>query len=189
MKLGKVQVDKKNRIITFPATLNLQAGIIEYLLVTTSGKIHESLLRTDIEPFQLHAAMLLLGAKGAGTNAFPEDPTKPIPGDPIGIELSWREGRGTVRKPADQFIYNARAQSSMTAGPWTYTGSQMWEGTFIAQQDGSIVAIFLDPDALVNNPRPGHENDEIWLVNTNGLPPLNVEITVTFKPLFQTADE
>jgi len=87
-ELGKVRLDKGRRAVSFPAALNMNDGPVEYLIVTTSGKTHESLLRTDVEPYHIHLAMLLLGATGAGTNSFPEDSAKPLPGDTIDLELS-----------------------------------------------------------------------------------------------------
>jgi len=38
-----------------------------------------------------------------------------------------------------------------------------------------------DVDAMVNNPRPGHDNDQIWEINSNALPPLNTAVEVTFQ--------
>lgn len=183
-QLGKVRLDKNKKSVTFPAVLNLSPGLIEYVVVTETGKIHESLVRTDVEPYQIHAALLLLGAKGAGTNAFPEEPNAKIPGDKVRVEVSWKNSdRAEKRAPIEDFVYNQQQQSAMSRGPWVYNGSRILEGTFIAQQDGSIVSLIADPDALINNPRPGRENDEIWQVRTNGLPPLNwpMEVTITLE--------
>jgi len=69
----------------------------------------------------------------------------------------------------------------MSKGEWIYNGSTVFEGTFIAQQDGSIVSVMVDPDALINNPRPGRENDKIWSIIRKGLPPLNSPIQVTIQ--------
>src|SRR3569623_2003527 len=64
-QIGLVRLDKNQKSVQFPAVLNMDHGLIEYLLVTTRGKTHESLLKTDAEPYNIHVAMLLLGAKGA----------------------------------------------------------------------------------------------------------------------------
>lgn len=183
-QLGKVRLDKNKKSVTFPAVLNLSPGLIEYVVVTETGKIHESLVRTDVEPYQIHTAMLLLGAKGAGTNTFPEEADSKLPGDKVQVELSWKDSEGTgQRSPIEDFVYNQQQNAAMSRGPWVYNGSRILEGTFIAQQDGSIVSLIADPDALINNPRPGRENDEIWQVRTNGLPPLNwpMEVTITLE--------
>src|SRR5687768_2507208 len=68
LQIGAVTIDSKQKSLTFPALVNMTTGLVEYLVVTTGGKVHESLLRTDSEPFHIHTAMLLLGLKQA-TNA------------------------------------------------------------------------------------------------------------------------
>jgi hypothetical protein len=37
---------------------------------------------------------------------------------------------------------------------------------------------------LINNPRKGNDNDQIWAVNTKAVPPVKtpVEITITLLP-------
>jgi hypothetical protein len=183
-ELGKVRFDKQKRTLRFPAMINQTQGAIEYLIVTSFGKTHESLLRTDAEPYHIQLALLLLGAQGAGTNSFPEANTLPLPGDSVAIELSWTvEGKETQAR-AEEFIYNLETKSVMSQGEWIYNASRVTQGTFIAQQDGSIVSVMVDPDALINNPRPGRENDKIWQVQRKGLPPLNwpVEVIIRILP-------
>ena len=75
-EIGKLRVDKNTLSVTIPATLNMDEGNLEYLLVSRKGSTHESLLVCEVEPSQLHFAMLLLGAKGAGITTDPTDPAK-----------------------------------------------------------------------------------------------------------------
>jgi hypothetical protein len=182
-EIGAVRFDKAARTVSFPATVNMKDGAIEYLIVTKNGKTHESLLRTEAEPQHIHLAMLLLGAKGAGTNLFPEEVTKPLPGDPISIELKCLTGGKENRFRAEELVFNTQTKSVMVAGPWVYNGSRLVEGTFLAQRDGSIVTIMTDEDALINNPRVGRDNDKIWQPNASGLPPVDapVEVIITLE--------
>jgi len=182
-KLGKVRLDKPQRTISFPATVNQTAGAIEYLIVTSYGKTHESLLRTDTEPYHIHLAVLLLGAIGAGTNSFPAESAQPLPGDKIAIELSWDANGAERRHRAEEFVLNLQTRSKMSRGAWVYNGSAVAQNKFLAQEIGSIASVMEDPDALINNPRPGRENDKIWQVSPDGLPPLNSELRVTIKLL------
>ena len=179
--LGQVRLDKEQRTVTFPATLNQRADAIEYWLVTTYGKTHESLLRTDAEPYHIHLALLLLGARGADTNAFPADHDAPLPGEPVTLEVSWREKDQEQRRRAEELIFNGETKALMTRGDWTFNGSRVVEGQFLAQGDGSIISVKEDEYALINNPRPGRDNDKIWLVHSNGLPPLHTPMQVTIR--------
>lgn len=179
LEVGLVRIDTKQRTITFPALVNLREGNLEYLLVTTAGKTHESLLRTEARPHHIQVALLLLGAKGAGTNSWPEDPNRSLPGHKVRIDLSWPEGRKLRRFHAEDFVQNRRAAARMKRGPWIFTGSRVREDGFAAELDGSIVSLITDRDALINNPQPGREDDDNWLVRPKGLPPLGAAVSVS----------
>jgi len=198
-QLGAVRLDKSRKTVQFPAQLNMKEGVIEYLLVNARGKTYESLLRTDTEPYDIHLAMLLIGAKGAPqTPALLNAPTEPfhvnrptaatnsspalaIQGDSVTIELAWQMADGRKQLPAEDCIMNLATKTNASRGPWTYNGSRVVNGIFLAQREASIVAMIDDIDALVNNPRPGSDNDQIWQINSNIVPPLNAPVEVTFK--------
>lgn len=183
-KLGEVLLDKNLRTVRFPAVVNLREGNIEYVVVTTSGKTHESIFKTEAQPLHIQLALLLLGARG-NTNALPEDPTKPLPGNPIVVEVNWKAeakaGSELRSFRAEHFVHDRRTQRVLAAGNWAYTGSRIREDGFAAQVDGSIVSLITDPDALINNPRPGREDDDNWLVRTNDLPALNIPVELILR--------
>jgi hypothetical protein len=167
----------------------MRGGPIEYFLVTAYGKTHESIFRTEAEPYHIHLAMLLLDAQGAGTNALTpgvggpvEQPgLPPIKGDKVALEVSWRVDGKSVRHAADKLVFNLAERAVMTRGAWVYNGSMVMDGMFVAQRDGSIISLITDSSALINNPRPGHENDEIWTTQTNSLPEVNTPVEITIK--------
>lgn len=183
VEIGLVRLDPAHRTVTLPAYVNLREGIVEYVLVHSSGKTHESLLRTDAQPRDIHVAMLLLNARGAGTNALPLDPSERLPGDPVSVEVQWTEGRRRKTVPVEEVIYDRHLRSALRRGLWTYTGSRLREDGFGAQVDGSIVSIITDPDALVNNPRRGREDDDNWLAAAQRLPEFNtpVDVVITLR--------
>jgi hypothetical protein len=182
-QLGKVILDKKARTVTIPTVVNMNSGLVEYFLVSNTGKLHESILRTEAEPYHIHVAMLLLGAKGA-TAADPADfydPRKPIPGDKVSLEATWQAGEKKMRTTADELVNNTQSKQTMSKGPWIFNGSQVIDGSFVAQREGSIISIMADPYALINNPRKGREDDEIWFASTNALPPLSAPVDVIVR--------
>jgi hypothetical protein len=46
---------------------------------------------------------------------------------------------------------------------------------------GSIASLITDPDAQINSLTPGHDNDRIWMVNTNELPAAGTPVQITIK--------
>lgn len=189
-EIGRVRLNKPEGTVSFPAVANMERGAVEFLLVTGFGRTHESVLRSDVDPYQIHLAMLLLGARGnthavegvraaAGPTETPYG--KAIGGDRIGVEVAWKSGDREVRRPGEELVMNLAEGRVMSAGEWTYTGSVVVDGVFLAQVDGSLVAVMREPAALVNNPREGAERDEIWGVNTNTVPALDTPVEVTFR--------
>jgi hypothetical protein len=189
-EIGKVRLDQRHRNITVPAMLNRSQGPMEYFLVTTYGKTHESILKTQAAPFDIHLAMLLLGAGGSGDASFPGSPTngvpgpvvhpspEAIPGNKAVIEIKWKTPDGETQHPAEDLVYRTDTQTVLGHGAWVYNGSLIIRGRFLAQGDGSIISLVTDPVALINNVGPGHDNDMIWTANTNNLPPPDVPVEV-----------
>lgn len=194
-QIGLVRLDKTNKSVQFPAVLNMDHGLIEYLLVTTRGKTHESLLKTEAEPYHIHIAMLLLGAKGAAqskellkvptgefhvnTPAATNRLADLLKGDAVRIEILRTNAQGVATtNAAEDWITDLQTGKAAAHGTWNYNGSRVVDGIYMAQQQGSIVAVVDDVDAMVNNPRKGHDNDQVWEVRTNAVPKVNERILV-----------
>ena len=182
-QVGGVLLEKSKRQISFPVLINMHEGLLEYILVTGKGKTHESLLVTLTEPYHIHVAMLLLGVKGAAGKEVPEDPRKPIPGEPFSMELSWKKDGKTLHAPVEKFVRNRLLKKPMKPGPFIYNGSIVFEGMFIAHRDGNLFSLITAPAALANNPRMGRHDDENWEAIKKGLPPLDGNATLTVKLL------
>jgi hypothetical protein len=187
-KLGLVRLDKRERSVIFPARPNITADLaIEYAVVNDIGKLHESLFRTAAKAQEIHLAMLLLGAKAAMTNAFPDDLSVAPPGEKVTIEVSWKEKGKSISRRMEDLILNRVTGKSLSRGFWVYNGSNFSEGMFTAQRDGSIISIHIDPDALINNPRPGRDNDDLHAPLTESLP--SVDTSVEIKIRLDAADK
>lgn len=181
-EIGRVTLDQAKQSLSFPAAVNQRAGLIEYMVVTVSGKIHESVFRTDAAPRDIHLAALLLGLKPANTNAFPEEATAALPGQPVEIDVVWQVRGREVKRRLDEFVRSTDPARPFRRGPWVYNGSFLAEGAFVAQYGGSIVAIQTDPSALMNNPRPDRTDDDIHVVEPKRLPQDGTRVTIVIRP-------
>jgi hypothetical protein len=183
-ELGKVRLDKRKRAVSFSAWVNMAEGLLEYAVVGVNGKLHESLLVTEADPVHIHMAMLLLGAKGQ-TDAVSSGSADSlvISGDKVDMWVNWKSGGRERRVRLEDMIINLETGLTASTGPWIYNGSRVVEGTYLARRDGSMVALITDPDALINNPRPGRDNDTIWFVNTNTVPRAGTAVQVVVELL------
>jgi len=193
LEYNGVRLDKKNHRISFPATVNQRVGLIEYLLVNDKGKTYESLFATKLSPHNIHLAMLLIGLKQdaeANPNAILPPPTlnptylqsaPKLKGPSVQLSVAWTQDGKRKEVPAEDWVLNLQTNHPMARGPWTYNGSMIQDGVFLADQEFSIVAVVTDPTALVNNPRKGYDNNDIWQLREEVIPPLDtpVEISIT----------
>ena len=145
-RVGDITVDAKLGVAVFPAEVNQLVGLIEYALVTEIGKVHESFLSTKARPSDIHAAMLLLGAKSPGA---------------VSIEVGWKVDDKWVRKPMLDFIgqYPLETASEQNdkvtvksfdikSHDWKWTGSRIQNGKTAAVLSGSVLSLQPVIDAL-----------------------------------------
>jgi hypothetical protein len=171
LQFGEVRVDPSTRSISFPAQVNQRAGAIEYWLVHETGKVHESIFKTSVSPQQIHTAALLFSEKG--TNGASKLKIRMI-------EVSWNENETPKRFNAAELIFDKKNRRPLGDTKWAYRGSRLIDGVFIAQRDGSIVAIMEDRDALIDQDTPDAANDENWEPVSDRVPPLGTPVTVRF---------
>ena len=94
--LGSALIRKSDRTISFPGRINIREGVIEVLVSTSRGRMHESLIVTDLDPFQLQMALILAGY-GNGDRKT---------GASFHIEVVWGK---SVRTPVDEWLYDNTA--------------------------------------------------------------------------------
>lgn len=193
-ELGRIRLDRAANTVSFPAAVNKADArdLLEYVLVTRHGPTHESLLVTEVQPADLHFAMLLLGAKGSDDTgiapaggqidaAYLKHAPK-LKGDAVEIFVRWKSDDGLEKTaPVEQWLLHTGTKKMPAPGPWTYNGSILVEGRFLAQTEGSLAALVVNPGALLNNPRKGNDDDRAWAVNAKTVPPLDTPLEVVLK--------
>ena len=201
-QVGTVRLDKNASTVTFPAKVQMDDGLLEYLLVTPQGPVHESLFVSDAAPQDIHMAMLLLGAKGMLQQQRGKEPARidaeylanapKLTGDRIFLSVKWTDKSGKEQSaPPERWIerkiFTPKKPTKTIAaedGPWLYTGSYFYENKFVAQMDGTFAAMVTFPGALINNPRKGSDDDHIWFVKKSAVPPVGtpVEFSIRLEP-------
>jgi hypothetical protein len=72
-------------------------------------------------------------------------------------------------------------ETTMETGPWLYNGSFLHEGRFVAEGQGVYAAVNTFPSALINNPRPGANNDSLWFANKSVMPAVGTPVDFIIK--------
>jgi hypothetical protein len=179
-RVGAVLVDTQARTATCPGAINMDSGPIEYLAVAPNGKLHESLLRVDARPLHLQVALLLLGLepknvlKRQGDRATPQ-------GAPVEIRIRWRNAQGETKEVrAEEWISEMPGSKPMPNTAWVFTGSRILREGFEADLEKSLVAVWHDPAAILDNPLPGGANNA-YMVNAKRVPKRGTPVEILLK--------
>jgi len=132
---------------------------------------------------------LLLGFEGTDRPISAQGSEEIPKGDPVEITIDYTKrgsdavGERQARIKTEEWVVRKINNSIKDVGKldWVYTGSVVIQGQFLAQTGGSIVAIYHDPAALIDNASPGGESDEIWFVKEGSVPPIGTPVTITIR--------
>ena len=171
LSLGDVRVNPAALSISFPAQVNQRTGLVEYLVVHETGKVHESIFKTKVGGEQIHAAALLFAEKSAtGTNAQLKLKN---------IQVTWTENGAEKKFAAAELILDKKKKRALGETKWAYRGSRLIDGVFLAQRDGSLIGIIEDRDALVDQATPEASDDENWEPLAEKIPAIATAVTMT----------
>ncbi len=193
-QIGKIHFDSSKSEIHIPTTLQHDKGIMEYVLTTKLGKVHETLLISDISPFNLNVVFKLLNYQSS-EELFPVLNKDYIPTDKLhtaseeqklhsrfSMSASWElEGEKFSHPLESLFFHIDGSGSTMPAAPWVYGGSYMHNGHYRPDVNGDLIAILTDRTAIANYSGATRNDDTLWVPNQEILPPLGTQIILTLK--------
>jgi hypothetical protein len=197
-RFGEIFFNRKTREIRFPAEVIQNEVVLEYGLVhAIMGKVHESLLATEVNPIDLQIVMKLLRYEESKRDIWPEYNedgviAKPMEDDGQGrveffITVSDKAGKKST-VPFSDWIEKRRGaegaeRETMPKGRFTYTGSDVWEGTYIAENEGAFAAIYRYAGAMFNSFQSASDNDDIWFPKEGAVPAIGTAVEFSIKPL------
>ena len=189
-RLGLIEFESKARSIRVPCKVDIKQDVLEYVLVHEQGKVHESLLTTAASPLHLQIVLKLLNygqGKGDLLNSF-LPPGTPHPVEKVGeaVEILV-ESEGRPPRLVNQCILDRTTNAPLEPVPWVCTGSEVIDGKFQAEVEGSIIALYRDALAMFNSPHPRMTDDENWFPVGAELPEAGQPVTLILRPALPAA--
>nr|WP_321402673.1 YdjY domain-containing protein [uncultured Desulfobacter sp.] len=186
-QIGSIIVDRKAQSISINGKVNMASGMVEYIACTAYGKLHESVLVLDAEPYHIQVALLLLGLKpGDHPIDFQGASQKPC-GAPVRILVSWQAEGKSHEYPLETVLFYNKLQHVMESTDWVFTGSKFLNGEYQAQVEGSIIAIYHDPVAIIDHRSDTGTDDTLYQVNHLVVPPVGTPVVVKIYPVTDPA--
>lgn len=194
-RLGKVTFNKKTREISLPARAEIVGQeILEYLLVTSQGKIHESLFITEAKPSHVNIAFKLLGYKEAkhlfrtiNEDFQPQEDYETATDEEkekskFKISVKWLSDGVKKSHPVEDLVKNVKTKKNLEVTPWVYGGSYIHKGSYVADLNHDIIAIYTDRAAVANYAGEGREDDTLWVPQSDILPAQGTPVVLKFSP-------
>ncbi|MGI9241647.1 MAG: YdjY domain-containing protein [Verrucomicrobiales bacterium] len=200
-RFGEILFNRKTREIRFPAEVIQNEVVLEYGLVhAVMGKVHESLLATEINPIDLQIVMKLLRYQESERDIWPEYNedgviSKPMEDDGKGrVEFFITTGDKDGKKstfPLSDWIESrsgpeGQEREIMPKERFAYTGSDVWEGSYIAENEGAFAAIYRYAGAMFNSFQSASDNDDIWFPKEGAVPAIGTVVELSIRPLPDT---
>ena len=182
-QFGDILIDQNNREFLFPGICNQISGLVEYALVHEDGKVHESLFRTKVRPRFVHACFLLLKEKPE-TRFF-----KILDGNVsewtnlrrIELSIIWEQNNTYQEKPLSSMVINQTDNRELASKSFVFSGSSTIEGQYLAEMDGSIIAVYHDSRAVLNSMDKHSNSDEVWIAHQVAMPPKGHPVRIRLK--------
>ncbi|MCA9544804.1 MAG: hypothetical protein KC613_10455 [Myxococcales bacterium] len=189
VRVGKVLVDRAQHQLEIPAQVNMVEGILEYFVVASEGKLHESVLEAFAEPSHVHLGLILLGLETAKWDR--SDPMK-MPtlikrGSDLDLFVEYVDPKTkeTRRQRGESWLYNRKRKGSPGPLSWHFHGSTFWNGRYTADSDRSLLALVPDETAVIlmdgefGNP---YQGDQLGFeVYKDVIPPKDTAVTLILR--------
>jgi hypothetical protein len=186
LAIGKIKIHRRSNQISFPGKVNITDGDLEVLISTPTGRAHESLLVTDIDPYKLQLALLLIGAENGMRNT--PDPDKNTQdkqntglarGTLIDIFVKPENGEEV---PVEHWLENKQKSAEKKQDGWVFVGSSFSSNKkCLATEEGNIVNIWTFGNTILDNPSDTGDTDDFFVSYTKNMPEFETPVSVVMK--------
>ena len=160
---------------------------LEFFCCLNGTNEHESVLRTQAKPSDIHTALLAIGLKPGQPLTFLEASRKWLPpqGPPLHISVEYTNKDGqTVSYPAYRWIRELKSKKEPKAFTWVFCGSRIKEGHYVADETGYVISLVNFDFTLIDVPQlASNSNDELeWERNAPLMPPRGTKVWMVIEP-------
>jgi hypothetical protein len=166
MRLPGIVIDPAARRVEVEASFQIVEEVfLEYLAVGEGGKAHESLFIAHCSAENLELGLIMLGLKEEPQVHFQGEAVA-LAGPRVAIEARWTQDGAERSARVEDLLSDARFGKPMERVGFAFTGSRFQKRpaprhaqpaagpaeVLAAAASGSFIAVYHDPDAILDNP-------------------------------------
>ena len=194
-RLGKeheIWIDMVNKQVMAAGHICLRHGPLEVLICPRRTKEHESVISLNATSWQVHTALIALGADPGHPVRWPfgdEQPKyEPATGPIIKIDVKWRDGDAVVQRRGQELVREFASKKPLTQD-WVFGGSMIYEDPHSKVKvyygdSGELVCLSNFATATMDLPIESTQSNEalMYECNPDTIPPLGTKVYVIFTP-------
>jgi hypothetical protein len=171
LRFPGIAIDPAGRRIEVDATFEIVEAVVrlEYLAVTEQGKAYESLFSLGTTAENLQLGLIAIGLEPRPEIQY-QGEARDLSGPRVAIEAEWEAGGERRRARVEDLLFDVRLGRPMERTGFAFTGSRFVTNRTVRRRDrpggeagpprevlaaaasGSLVALYHDPDAILDNP-------------------------------------
>lgn len=198
VRVGKnveLEIKGDRRRVLINAYVCLRQGMLEQLLTRRRTKEHEAILAADADARDIHAALLLTGARPGSTVTYKKMGDKvvivPPRGTPIKVTLQYLDKKKLVTVPAQKWVRLVKTKKNL-AHDWVFAGSLFFKDPLDPKKpplyganDGDVICVANFDTAMLDLPiNSSKDNDDLaFEAHTERIPPLETKVTIILEPV------
>ncbi len=98
------------------------------------------------------------------------------------LTVEWTDKDGKHSAPMGQWIHNEREKKTLDIPFWIYNGSDLGDGVFMADGDGSFISVHFDLVGIMGSNAKWFGDDNNWTLETKSIPPVGSPVTLIISP-------
>lgn len=166
LRFPGITIDPKEKRLEVEAQFEIVEDVVrlEYLAVAEHGKAYESLFSVECSAEHLQLGLIAIGLEPKPEVQY-QGEARALAGPRVAIEACWEAGGERKRARVEDLLFDVRLGAPMARTGFAFTGSRFIPNRAARRQDGaapkevlaagasgSLVAIYHDPDAILDNP-------------------------------------
>jgi hypothetical protein len=184
-----LSIDVKNKWVVLDGVIAMREGPpLEMFACLKGTKEHESVVAIPVKAFQVHGALLAIGAKQGTPVQFSPD-YKPATGHEIEVRAIWKDTKGTEHHVRAQDWIRVKATKKPMAHPFVFAGSGFWQDEetgkrYYMAEGGELICVSNFSSALMDLPVESSQSTEglLFEAYTERIPPEETPVRLVLIP-------
>ena len=190
-----VEVDRPRREVRVAAAVAADRGWLEQVVCEAGTRDHEALLTVKVPASEIHAALLILGARPGTPGSWRREPDGTVARvAPTGDVLEVLVRGAFGERPISSWVLDRTDGTRFPDQPWVFAGSRMLddEGSrrgkprYAADRSGSVVGLVTFGDEAIACVDVIADRAEVdapaWQARQGTVPPPGTAVTLVIRP-------